>query len=153
MVMRSGTASRATALLVVAGVVVIDQLSKVAAAHGATGTIVPEHNPAYAFGIVSGSPAELVIGAVVVLGAFLVVADALSSRFGISAFLPALIAGGTIGNTLDRVRLGAVRDFIAMPWAIINLADVAVAVGIVGLVIALAARAPRSRTELATVTR
>ena len=93
----------------------------------------------------------LIVGAVLVLGAFLVVADALASRFGISVFLPALVAGGTIGNTLDRIRLGSVRDFLVTPWAIINLADVAVAVGVVGLAIALASRVPRLRTELQSV--
>ena len=54
--------------------------------------------------------------------------------------LPALVAGGTIGNTLDRIRIGSVRDFIVLPGAIINLADVAVAAGVVGLAIALASR-------------
>ena len=144
MVMRPfGTARHTTALFVTASVVLIDQLSKIAAAHGATGTIVPEHNPDYAFGIIRGSAPLLAIVAVLVLGAFLVVVDALSSRFGISAFLPALVAGGTIGNTLDRIRIGSVRDFIVLPGAIINLADVAVAAGVVGLAIALASRVPR----------
>ena len=75
------------------------------------------------------------------LGAFLVVADVLAMRFGISIVMPALVAGGTIGNTLDRIRLGSVRDFVVTPWAIVNLADFAVAVGLVGLVIALATQA------------
>jgi len=55
-----------------------------------------------------------------------------------------------IAYTFDGLRLGAVRDFVTTPWAIINLADVAdVAVGVAGNALALAARIPRLRVELA----
>jgi signal peptidase II len=144
--MRPFTARRATGLLIALLVVVIDQTTKMAAAHGAPAGFVPR-NPAYAFGIVGGSAPMLILGAVLVLGAFLVIADALAVRFGISVLMPALVAGGTIGNTLDRVRLGSVRDFLVTPWAIVNFADFAVALGIVGLAILLAAQAPKLRTQ------
>jgi len=40
------------------------------------------------------------------------------------------IAGGALGNVLDRVRLGYVVDFIAVgPWPNFNVADSAVTVG------------------------
>jgi lipoprotein signal peptidase len=65
---------------------------------------------------------------------------------GISPVLPALIAGGMLGNVLDRARFGAVRDFIPTPFAIINLADVAVMVGVVALGLGLAFRARHLRT-------
>ena len=61
--------------------------------------------------------------------------------------MPALVAGGTVGNTLDRIRFGSVRDFLVTPWAIVNLADVAVAAGVIGLAITLAARVPQLRTQ------
>jgi lipoprotein signal peptidase len=105
----------------------------------------PARNPDYAFGIIGGTAPFLVIGAVVVLGVFLVVADVLVSRLEISAWLPAVVAGGTIGNTLDRIRFGAARDFLVTPWAIINLADVAVAAGIIGLAFALVSRLSQMR--------
>ena len=57
-----------------------------------------------------------------------------------------LIAGGAVGNLADRVRYGAVTDFIDPPlWPAFNVADVAITVGAVALVlIALAPdRAPR----------
>ena len=41
----------------------------------------------------------------------------------------ALIVGGMLGNTLDRIRFGVARDFLTTPWAIVNLADIAVASG------------------------
>jgi signal peptidase II len=40
------------------------------------------------------------------------------------------IAGGAIGNLLDRVRLGYVVDFIAIgPWPNFNVADSAITMG------------------------
>lgn len=42
-----------------------------------------------------------------------------------------LIVGGALGNLLDRLRLGAVVDFIDLQvWPVFNLADIAITVGI-----------------------
>jgi signal peptidase II len=42
-----------------------------------------------------------------------------------------LILGGAAGNALDRVRLGHVRDFIAVgPWPQFNVADAAITIGV-----------------------
>ena len=129
------------ALTVTGGLVVLDQISKVAAAQALNGIMTPPRNPDYAFGIIGGSPIALVIVAVAVLAAFVAIVGPLAARHGISPGIPALIAGGTLSNTLDRIRLGGVRDFIVTPWAIINVADLCVFAGIVGLVIALTMRA------------
>jgi signal peptidase II len=44
----------------------------------------------------------------------------------------AIILGGTIGNLLDRIRLGYVRDFIDWgPWPIFNVADSCTVVGVI----------------------
>jgi signal peptidase II len=44
------------------------------------------------------------------------------------------VAGGAIGNLADRVRDGAVVDFIdPIFWPAFNLADVAIVLGIFGL--------------------
>ena len=56
-------------------------------------------------------------------------------RFGIAAVL-----GGAVGNLVDRVRLGAVVDFLAFHvgdryWPTFNIADSAICVGIVALAI------------------
>lgn len=147
MVMRPfGPGPLARGLVVTASVLTIDQLSKVAA-NSRAATVLPANHD-YAFGIIGGSAPVLVIGALLVLGAFLGLASVLVQRLGISSFVPALVAGGTIGNTLDRIRLGSVRDFLVTPWAIINLADVAVAIGTLGIAIAIATRVPRMRAEL-----
>ncbi len=52
-----------------------------------------------------------------------------------------LVLGGAIGNLLDRIRLGAVVDFVdigagdALRWPSFNVADLAITVGVVFIVI------------------
>ncbi len=130
------------AVLVAGAVVVVDQLTKAGATHATT----PAHNPDLAFGIAHGPAPALVVVAIIVLGVFLGIVGRVAIRAGMSPVLPALIAGGMLGNTLDRARLGAVRDFIAVPFAIINVADIAITIGIVALGLGLAFRVPRLRS-------
>lgn len=50
----------------------------------------------------------------------------------------ALQMGGALGNLLDRVRLGYVVDFIAVPgFSVFNLADSAITVGVTALILLL----------------
>ena len=142
-----------TGLLVAGGVLLIDQVTKAAAAHGRSGIVFPARNPSYAFGVIGGPAPMLILGALVVLGLFLVVAGELVIRLGVSIYLPALIAGGMAGNVLDRIRFGATRDFLVVPWAIVNVADFAIAIGVIGILIAFAVRVPRLREELAPASR
>jgi len=47
-----------------------------------------------------------------------------------------LVIGGAIGNIIDRVRAGAVTDFIKFPhWPAFNFADAAITIGVVALVV------------------
>ena len=47
-----------------------------------------------------------------------------------------LLVGGAVGNLIDRVRLNEVVDFIDPPaWPAFNVADVAIVVGIVAIVL------------------
>jgi signal peptidase II len=49
-----------------------------------------------------------------------------------------LLTGGALGNLADRVRAGAVIDFVDLPlWPTFNLADVAIVVGVAALVLVL----------------
>src|SRR5579862_9684805 len=143
----NGSGGALSGLLMAGSVLLTDQVTKVIAVHDGTG-FVPR-NPDYAFGIMGGSAALLILGALGVLGAFVVVAHVLVTRLGVSVLLPALVAGGALGNTLDRIRLGSVRDFLIVPGAIINVADVAVAAGVIGIAVALAVRVSRLRLQLA----
>ena len=52
----------------------------------------------------------------------------------------AVLLGGTIGNYIDRIFLGGVRDFIyfkSINFAIFNVADIAITVGTIMLAIYL----------------
>ena len=128
---------------VAATVVAIDQLAKTAAPHLHVGFVLPAHNPEYAFGTVGGSALALIVGSVAVLGLFLAVIGRLAVVIGVSPGLPALIAGGMLGNLLDRIRFGSVRDFLVVPGGIVNLADLAVAAGLIALVVMLVTHIPR----------
>jgi len=49
-----------------------------------------------------------------------------------------LIIGGAIGNAIDRILYGAVADFFSLhafglDWYVFNIADVAIVVGVIGL--------------------
>jgi len=57
-----------------------------------------------------------------------------------------LVFGGAVGNIVDRVRAGAVTDFIKLPhWPAFNLADAAITVGVVVLLILVELDARRQR--------
>ena len=58
---------------------------------------------------------------------------------GITAYLIALIIGGSLGNLFDRIYYYAVPDFIDLHfidfhWFIFNVADIFITVGIIGLI-------------------
>jgi signal peptidase II len=49
-----------------------------------------------------------------------------------------LLVGGALGNIVDRIRDGAVTDFLKIPaWPAFNLADVAIVFGVLALVYVL----------------
>ncbi len=56
-------------------------------------------------------------------------------------WLPAgMLLGGAIGNLIDRVRLGAVTDFIKLPyWPAFNVADISITFGMIGLIVVIEA--------------
>lgn len=68
-----------------------------------------------------------------------------------------IILGGTIGNFIDRCFLGGVRDFIyfkSINFAIFNVADMAITIGVIMLIIGLIVQIFKKRkansTNLAT---
>ena len=84
-----------------------------------------------AFGL-GGDISAALIGVTIVLLVGLLVFLALRGGTGWGIWLPAaLLLGGALGNLADRVRDGAVIDFIDLPlWPTFNLADVAITVGV-----------------------
>ncbi len=88
-------------------------------------------NKGVAFGIGGDISAVLIAATVVLLLGFLVF-FAVRGGSGWLVWLPAaLLIGGALGNLADRVRDGAVTDFISVPlWPTFNLADLAITVGV-----------------------
>ncbi len=123
-------------------VVVLDQITKRAVEHSIVPgedrsffpgvDLVNTRNHGVAFGLF---PGDHVIVTVLVGFALL----ALLAYFALHVtrplvWLPAgMIAGGALGNVLDRVRHGSVTDFVKLPlgWPPFNLADASITLGIV----------------------
>jgi signal peptidase II len=101
--------------------------------------IVRVTNKGVAFGAFSGKPVVMVIVAAALVG--LVVWFALHAGRPLVWLPTGLLLGGALGNIIDRVRDGAVTDFIKLPlWPAFNLADVAITVGVFALLIVLEQR-------------
>ena len=70
-----------------------------------------------------------------VVAAFIIVMLRSHAQQGLFASALSLILGGAVGNVIDRLRLGAVTDFLDFHWgdwhfATFNLADSAITVGV-----------------------
>jgi signal peptidase II len=89
------------------------------------------HNQGVAFGLASGSDAPLVafaFAALAVIGFILQRNPALPGIWVAAG----LISGGALGNLADRLRAGAVTDYVEIgSWPPFNLADVAITAGVV----------------------
>jgi signal peptidase II len=135
--------SGARAALVAVGVVAADQAVKALVrstidagdeVHLVLGIqFVNVRNNGIAFGLLSGGGAVLVVFAIAALVALLIFFA--RHRYRPLVWLPTgLLIGGAAGNLLDRVREGAVTDFIDFPaWPAFNVADMAITFGVLTL--------------------
>ncbi len=112
--------------------------------------LVYRENTGAAFSLLEGSPVAVplfVIAGAIALIALASVARKTPTPLVLSGV--ALIAGGAIGNLLDRVRLRYVVDFVhmhagsAFDWPVFNVADVLIAVGVALLVLGQRRDPPR----------
>lgn len=126
-------------------VVVLDQAAKAAVeAHLQLGEDVAvlgpleltlSHNTGIAFGLAGGGGVLLSVLAAAALGVVAYVFSRDPSRSGVWVAI-GLLAGGALGNLADRIRVGAVTDYIQIgSWPAFNLADVAVTLGVVLLML------------------
>jgi signal peptidase II len=134
----------ALALLVLAIVVVGDQLSKRAIEHsivpGEERGVLPgvqfvnTRNHGIAFGFLPGSDVIVTILIGLALLALLVY-FALHSREKLIWLPTGMLIGGALGNVLDRIRDGSVTDFIKLPlgWPPFNVADSSITLGVLAL--------------------
>jgi signal peptidase II len=133
-------------------VIVLDQITKAVITeklfmHGSYKVIdgffslVYVMNPGAAFGFLAGAPEMfryLFFISVTVLAILLIVYYILKSKSqGVLIVTSlALIFGGAVGNLIDRIRFGAVVDFLdfyigAWHWPAFNVADSAISIGAV----------------------
>ena len=96
-------------------------------------SLVHVRNEGVAFGAFSGGKAIVVVIIAIALVALLVYFATHLDRPLV--WLPTgLLIGGAIGNIFDRVRDGAVTDFIKLPaWPAFNVADIAITAGVLSL--------------------
>ncbi len=93
------------------------------------------HNEGVAFGLAGGGGALLVAVTLAAL-AFVVYLFARNPARPWMWLPTGLLAGGAIGNLVDRVRAGAVTDFVDLPsWPPFNLADAAITLGVILLIL------------------
>lgn len=93
------------------------------------------HNTGVSWGLASGAGAPLVILTLVALGVIVYLFARDPARPGMWLAC-GLLAGGAVGNLIDRVAAGHVTDFIELPpWPPFNVADVCVTFGVVLLVL------------------
>jgi signal peptidase II len=121
-------------------VVVLDQAAKAAVeAHLVPGERVEilgpleltlSHNKGVAFGLAAGGGVGLVLLTALALG----VVGYVFSRNPTRPWMwvaAGLLAGGALGNVADRIRSGAVTDYVLIgSWPAFNLADVAITCGV-----------------------
>jgi signal peptidase II len=93
------------------------------------------HNTGVAFGLAGGAGVGLVL---VTLGALALIAYLFSRKPERPGMWVAvgLLAGGALGNLVDRIRADAVTDYVDIgSWPPFNLADVAITSGVLLLVL------------------
>ena len=80
-----------------------------------------------------------IITAIILIINFILIFFLLRAK-GVSAYLLALIIGGSLGNLFDRIYYYAVPDFIDLHfgnfhWFVFNIADISISIGIIGLIV------------------
>lgn len=141
------TAAWARAGAVLACVVIADQVTKALVTSSMTLgeerrvlpgiKLVDGRNTGVAFGQLQGAGAVVTVVIAAAVLALVVYFVRNGSRPWI--WLPTgLLLGGAAGNVVDRVREGSVVDFVKLPhWPAFNVADSAITVGVIVLVIVM----------------
>ena len=144
---RSARAAWSRAAAVLAGVLAADQLVKAAVSDAlqrgeeraivAGIKLVNTRNSGVAFGQLQDAGALVAVVIAIAVGALLV-------YFGRHAHIPlvwlptGMLLGGALGNIVDRLREGAVIDYMKLPhWPAFNVADAAITVGVVILLVVI----------------
>ena len=152
MIRDAWTTTNRRIVLVGTAVVALDQMSKATAGlldHGVLASIIwPIRNPSALLGMVRGTALFLTVLGVAGMLALCHSAWSRARTGRLPTWVPALLLGGAISNQIDRIALGSVRDFLVTPVAIVNLADIAITVGLTGwVVLTITGRAAAGRAH------
>ena len=111
-------------------------------------------NPGGAFGVLSWvHPKFFIVISGLAIGIVVVFFASLEKTQRLPATALSLILGGAVGNLIDRVRLGSVIDFIdvhwhTLKWPAFNVADSAITIGVVLLIIEILSGETQRRQAL-----
>jgi signal peptidase II len=131
-------------------VVALDRLSKMLVVRGLSpGQSVPVwpgvfhlthvRNPGAAFGLLPGRDGLLLLLPAAITLVAIWVIPTLARQHPVAPLAGGFVAGGALGNLVDRVRGGLVTDFLDFRvWPVFNLADLFIVVGAGLLVLSLA---------------
>ena len=143
----------------VAGIVIgLDQLSKyLVRANMDLGQSIPEEgffrftygtNTGGVFGFFSNQTFLITVAAIISVVVILLYSRHKMAQSMLVKVSLGLILGGSIGNLIDRIRLGAVTDFIDVgAWPVFNLGDSAIDIGVVLLIAYLLMKMRKERRE------
>ena len=108
-------------------------------------SLVHDQNSGVAFSLLTGSSIGVVIITLVVLAGLTAFHARHRSR-PLMWVVTGMIVGGALGNLVDRVRAGSVTDFVKVPaWPAFNLADSAITLGVIALIVILGFRGASAR--------
>ncbi|MEK6531298.1 MAG: signal peptidase II [Deltaproteobacteria bacterium] len=142
-------------------VTALDQVTKAVVSHGMalneSIAVVPGFfnlvfikNPGAAFGILSraGAVSKIILIAATIAELFIILLLLKDAKTRILAFALSMIAGGAVGNLIDRLKNGSVVDFLdfyvgGLHWPAFNVADSAITTGVVIALIAMYFRGGR----------
>jgi len=149
-------------LLLAVAIAVLDQLTKQIVrdtfAHGESLAVVAGffnltyvRNTGAAWGMLGGQNTSLTILSIVMLAVMLIFRRSFLSDSPLHRAALGLMAGGIIGNLMDRVRLGYVTDFLDFyvgphHWPAFNVADSAICIGVGIYILTSMRRTDSSRT-------
>ena len=95
-------------------------------------------NTGAAFGILQGASSALTVVTLIAIAGITFVLFAMPSRSRFHTIALSAILGGAVGNLIDRVRIGAVTDFIdPTHYPAFNIADSAIVCGVATLLLVM----------------
>lgn len=136
-------------LLLSLAIIIVDQWTKYYIEHtmtlGMSIPIIPDifHityilNAGAAFGILEHQTELLVFIALIMITTLIYFYNRIPRTLRLLHFGLGLLAGGSIGNVIDRVRTGYVVDFFDFRiWPIFNIADIAIVCGVSSIILTL----------------